>query len=141
MSLIRALPWCTLLAVCVTGLCKVVLYGSVPDAASTVPVSGTVLLAGHLLEGGEVEFHSPSARATGRIEPDGSYRLTTFQPGDGAVPGVYRVAVRPLHSQSGTPLVSIPARYADPETSGLSYEIVQSTNVIDIALEADTGAK
>src|SRR5262249_9749277 len=65
-----------------------------------VPVSGKVTDKGKALTAGDVIF-TPSGRpgdasahiATGQIGPDGTYRLTTFNTGDGAVLGTHKVTV------------------------------------------------
>lgn len=58
-------------------------------------VSGKVSYKGAAIEKGTVNFvpDGPEGRpATGTIE-NGSYSLTTLTPGDGAVPGKYRVTI------------------------------------------------
>jgi hypothetical protein len=54
--------------------------------------------------------------AVGRPEPDGTIQLTTFRPGDGAVPGKYVVVVR----SAGR---GVPSRYGDEETSDLKVTV------------------
>ena len=74
-------------------------------ANSPYPVEGTVFLDGEPakeLAGGMVTFNSSQLHkvAFGEIREDGTYRLGTLKPGDGAVPGVYQVTVSPPEGAS-----------------------------------------
>src|SRR5262245_36789853 len=64
-------------------------------------VHGTVTLAdgspltrGQIVFEGEIDGAPVSAR--GEVKPDGSYRMSTYRPGDGVPPGKYRVLINPL---------------------------------------------
>lgn len=62
----------------------------------TYPVTGEVVFEdGVALQGGLIEFSSTEQEmsATGRIGPDGHFRLTTVVDGDGAIAGEHRVIV------------------------------------------------
>jgi hypothetical protein len=61
----------------------------------TVPVTGTVTQKGAPLAGATVTFApSGTARsASGVTDPQGKFALTTLKPGDGAMPGEYKVTV------------------------------------------------
>ena len=59
-------------------------------------VKGKASYRGKALTTGTVAFHHTDARSpmvTGDIHADGTFELTTKRPGDGAVPGEYRVTV------------------------------------------------
>lgn len=56
------------------------------------PVTGTVLLDGSPVEGATVVFHGEQG-ASGITDSSGKFTLTTFDPGDGAKVGVYKVTV------------------------------------------------
>src|SRR5260370_767749 len=57
-------------------------------------VTGKVTIGGKAVTGGKIMFYPESGRmALGEIGPDGSYSLTTFKPGDGALVGPHRVAI------------------------------------------------
>ena len=63
-----------------------------PDTAS---VEGTIRLHGELVTTGRVTFYPEQGRpSTGRIGDDGTYTLTTFDDGDGALLGKHRVTIR-----------------------------------------------
>ena len=65
-----------------------------PDQANILPVSGKVTYKGKPVPKGTITFHSDGGRmATGEIQEDGSYSLTTARPGDGAVAGHHRVSI------------------------------------------------
>ena len=78
------------------------------------------------------EASSSAREATGRIQPDGSFVMTTFQRGDGVVVGEYDITVSAYSNQelsrqetesgvhSAGPKLLIPERYLKSSTSGLS---------------------
>jgi hypothetical protein len=64
------------------------------------PVKGTVLLDGQPateLAGGTVTFDSAELHksASGEIQADGTYQLSSLTKNDGAIPGTYQVTVSP----------------------------------------------
>ena len=61
----------------------------------TAPVEGKVLLDGKPLKFGSVMFQNAKGGqpATGEIQPDGSFTLSTYAPEDGAVVGEHRVRI------------------------------------------------
>jgi hypothetical protein len=117
-----------------------------------VPVSGTVSYQGQPLAGAQVVFHndkSPRA-AAGETDAQGNFKLTTFEPGDGAIIGEYRVSVAKIQSDAELSSASaadpsaaysqgmnaaasgdmssvqkheLPTKYANPETSGLTATV------------------
>jgi hypothetical protein len=105
--------------------------------------SGQVLYQGKPLEGAFVTF-TPTGGGThgasGRTDAEGRFTLTTFEPGDGAPAGRYRVTVTkakavvtpdPVDPIANPPLKVeqrhlIPAKYSSPEKSGLESEITAS---------------
>ena len=71
--------------------------GSDPShyVGQTVPVKGKVTYKGKPLTEGQIIFEPDAGgrEAHGSIQPDGTFELTTFTKGDGAVTGTHRVAV------------------------------------------------
>jgi len=65
--------------------------------------------------------------AIGRPAADGSFELTTFNPGDGAVPGKYVVVLR-------SPGRGIDPKYTDEETSGLKVTVPSGGGTIEVKL-------
>ena len=56
-----------------------------PSRPETVPVSGRVTYQGKPVPMGQIMFYPDQGRpATGAIDADGNYRLTTFTTADGA---------------------------------------------------------
>lgn len=102
---------------------------------ATVEVHGRVTYQGQPLPGGELSFQPLVTSAdglrrpaTGQIEADGTYRLSTFSSGDGALPGEYLVAINSFVGPAPIEVVDggeaaresrIPLKYGNPATSGL----------------------
>lgn len=106
-----------------------------------VPIRGEVLYNGAPLTDGNIVYlpkeSGASRQASGKIQPDGSFVLTTFKNGDGVVPGEYNIVIYAYAPHPGEPKTReeheaiaragqlkrgfiIPERYVNPETSGLS---------------------
>jgi hypothetical protein len=84
---------------------------------------------------------TPAVEAFGDIGSDGTFTLTTYRPGDGAIPGTYKVAISPYlyRTRSGSPAKmpnasDIPRRYLEGSTSDLTIEIKETDNVLDVRL-------
>jgi hypothetical protein len=99
-----------------------------------LPVQGRVLLDGEPLAFGSVSFQSESGQpATAAIGPDGSFTLSVFGEGTGAVPGPNRVLVTCYEGQRQAAAdrdrepslgrLLIPERYTAYETSGLVIDV------------------
>jgi hypothetical protein len=102
----------------------------------TVPVQGKVIWQGKPLTDGTVGFAPlsvaeglPKRPAIGELGPEGVYRMSSFRPGDGLLPGEYRVTVqsytsRPTLDEPEKRVVwRIPSRYGDPGRSGLTFTV------------------
>lgn len=118
---------------------------------ATAPVQGTVTLNGKSVSGGSLTFQPAADEgealsgkpATAEVQEDGSYVLTTYEPGDGAVIGKHTVSFTPAiaggsgahgqasagsHAQApSVPNLTIPA---DQRT----VEVADEENVIDFEL-------
>jgi hypothetical protein len=73
-----------------------------------VPVEGVVTLDGKPVEGATVMFvptEGSGRPATGATESDGSFRLKSFDSGDGILPGNYKVTVSKIE---GGPIPKAP---------------------------------
>jgi hypothetical protein len=106
--------------------------------------SGTVTFNPILGKGGET-----GQNATGQIEPDGSYVMTTFNTGDGAILGQHIVAVvvREKGSENqgkpradstidySMPKIVTPSKYASVDTSPLRCTVKEGDNTFDIELK------
>lgn len=63
-----------------------------------VPVEGTVLYKGKPVEGATVVFQAPESprNASGITDAEGKFKLTTYQPNDGAIVGSHKITVAKL---------------------------------------------
>jgi hypothetical protein len=104
----------------------------VSERPATVPVSARVTLNGQPVEGAVVTF-SPDKReghgACGTTDASGKATLTTFEVGDGAVPGAYYVSISKTLAQGTGPDAEkrrlLPPVYESPQTSPLAAEVVE----------------
>ena len=111
-------------------------------------IEGKVLFRGSPLEFGSVMFQPEKGPvAKGKIQPDGTFVLSTYSDGDGAVIGHNAVQVRCFSSQSpnapppnpnteSTPGQSlIPEKYTRFDTSGLTAEVAERNEPIVLNLQ------
>ena len=135
--------------------CLVSVVGCGPQRPAMAPVHGKVTLGGKPLAGGRIAFYPAEGRpALGPIAADGTYKLTTFLPDDGAILGKHRVTIeatkvtassqpksfeeerRRGFDYSSAPQVVwiVPEKYARRETSPLTAEVSAGENTLDFAL-------
>jgi len=119
------------------------------SASNVVPVEGKVLLDGQPLAFGTVTFQPNSGQpARGEIQSDGTFKLSTYAPNDGATVGRHQVRITCYESQSPDAKDSleseslgaslIPERYTKFATSGLVVSIVSSgTAPFEFNLESE----
>jgi hypothetical protein len=120
------------------------------DHPPIYPIKGKVLFKGKPISGGTVVFEldggsAPAAskdnpaggplRATGRIEPDGSFRLMAFSGTEGVPEGNYKVGISSIPPRTEANLFDSAAlarksnpdvlqgKYSDPKNSGLRAEV------------------
>lgn len=106
------------LVVCLFSLAGLVGCGSGSEI-DTVPVTGKVTLDGDPVEGATVTFVPDIPKghtAVGRTNRGGAYTLMTMEPGDGALPGSYRITVRKTSDS-----VAATTEYANPEEAQAAY--------------------
>jgi hypothetical protein len=107
--------------------------GNIPGyGKSVVPVAGKVFYRGSPATGAEIVFRhvDPVTKklaeyASGRVEADGSFRLTSYRAYDGAAPGEHQVSITYYSWASGGERGAnrLPERYARPETSKLTATV------------------
>ena len=106
----------------------------------TAPVRGIVTLDGKPLPSGYVVVPTTRGRmASGKIQPDGSFVLSTYEDGDGAQVGTHPVIVNEVppdeFSLDPEERVAIPNRYTSAGTSGLSVDVKPGEdNVLNLEL-------
>jgi hypothetical protein len=117
-------------------------------------VSGTVTYKGQPLPEGSVTFTPVEGKgddsgqlASGQIESDGSYSLTTFNTDDGAVLGQHAVTVQSRDGsqfkppQPGEPIKyvlqksRIPKKYETVKSTPLRFTVEAGSNEFDIELK------
>ena len=138
-------------AVVVTIGSVVFLPGCGRSGFDTVAVKGRVTYEGEPLVGGLVIFYAVDRTqghpAKARIAPDGTFVVKTLSNTPGLVPGEYKVAVLlqklPMYGSTPEQIAAaaankmvLPERFADPETSGLSFTVQpgQGTQTYNIDL-------
>lgn len=119
-------------------VCCLALSGCGSDAPEMVPVEGRVTLDGGPWPQPGMVFFTPLQPADGlprrpglgRFDTDGEFTVTTRTPGDGLIPGTYRIAVEcweiePTDTRPGKSYTA--ERYTDPASSGLELKIERGT--------------
>jgi hypothetical protein len=121
-----------------------------PPLPGTVPAKGTVYLpGGQPLRAGRVILKPKLNQKDGRVVveafgdvEDGKFTLTTYQPGDGAVPGEYVATISPFNyrSKTGSPVrlpnaSQIPQRYLEDATSDWQVDITPEGNDLTLRMK------
>jgi hypothetical protein len=115
-------------------------------------VSGKVTYNGNPVTSGSVIFtpvkgDSGGHIATGQIQSDGSYSLTTFDTGDGALLGQHVVTVEAREKMTSPPMdkqgrinytppkLTVPAKFGDPKQTPFKYTVDATGNTINLELK------
>jgi hypothetical protein len=85
---------------------------------------------------------SESTKGLSACAPDGSYTLTTYRKGDGAVPGRHTVVIVAMQDMSDRlpeqrnplPPPIVPVRYTSLATSDLRAEVKDEENMVNFSL-------
>jgi hypothetical protein len=119
------------------------LLGCGDDRLSVYPVSGKVSVNGQPAEGATVIFYTQNTDLRrpgvpipkGTVAADGTFKLTTYQDGDGAPAGDYAVAINWMQvtKPSNDPEQQVEVdrlggRYSTPDKSGLTAKIEATSN-------------
>ncbi len=118
------------------------------DMPLTAPTHGVVELDGTPLSSGTIRFIPKGGRSGhGIIQSDGTFSVSTFEDGDGALISTHNITVvswkgsvvDPLHSESGAASMKslIPSEFNTPHSSGLKCEIVEGENNLRVSLSSD----
>ena len=130
-----------------------ILSGCGDGRPETYPVHGRVTWNGAPVTAGRITFHPTEGRpALSSIESDGSYQLTTFEPGDGALAGSHQVTILAMESSGeggnqdptaegaevtyriGGVKWVVPQEYARETSTPLTAEVDVQSNTIDFDL-------
>lgn len=112
-------------------------YGPRAEQAASVPAAGVAIWKGQPLAGFRITLHPADNQrpASGVTDAEGHFVLGTNSLDDGAVPGTHKVSVipdlpvddglgsAPTGAASVKPSVELPAKFASPESSGLTLEV------------------
>jgi hypothetical protein len=107
---------------------------AIKDKKPTFAVQGKILVDGQPLADAVVTFHphgeagAKVTRSYAKTDASGSFKLSTYEPGDGAPAGRYLVTVYQDPDQPGA---SLPERYHSPATSGIVAEVKQQDNELE----------
>jgi hypothetical protein len=145
---------------CLVAVCCLLVIGCGPGHPETATVTGKVTFRGETVPAGKIMFYPQTGRAAvGTIEADGTYVLTTFNPGDGAVLGKHQVTITASKVTGGPPQPKtfkdelklaqkkpagaatspkivwlVPKQYSQRNTSPLTAEVKRGVNTIDFPL-------
>jgi hypothetical protein len=105
----------------------------------TIPISGRVSINGQPPgESGRLHFTPTQAAegyakrpAGGAFTAEGTYRVMSWEPDDGLVPGHYTVSLMP----SDLSKTAIPAKYREGATSGLELDVPVDQGEIEFNIE------
>jgi hypothetical protein len=90
----------------------------------TARVTGKVTIDGRPMPAGYVTFVTSRGRASsGTIQPDGTFEMSTYEPGDGAQVGTHPVIITPVPPDVGRQSIPVPERYTRAGTSGFTVEV------------------
>lgn len=108
---------------------------------TVVPVTGKVFYNDEPLPFGSVMFQPVRGQpATGKIQPDGTFEMSSFRKGDGATVGPQKVCINCYSSQSpavqAKPIVGersigkllIPRKYTSFDSSGFTVDVSADSN-------------
>jgi hypothetical protein len=108
----------------------------------TVPISGRVAIDGQPpSEGGKLYFTPTQAAegysrrpANGAFDAEGAYRVMSWEPDDGLVPGHYTVSIVPLDANR----TKIPKKYHQSGTTDLEVDVPVDAGKIEYNIEVRT---
>jgi hypothetical protein len=139
---VRVARWLTRVAL----LVAVVMVGGC-GGHGPYPVEGTVVWEdgspARELANAQVVFDLPEKQISSRgsVQADGTFRLTTHKPNEGALPGDYKVMVlevgRKTMPGDATQLMpgAMDSMYSDPSTTTLTATVKPGTNAITLKVK------
>jgi hypothetical protein len=112
------------------------------DRPKTIPITGRVTIDGRPPgEFGKLFFTPTQAAsgydkrpASGTFTPEGNYRVMSWAPDDGLVPGHYTVNISPGDLNK----TKIPAKYQQSSTSGLEVDVPVDKDKIEFDVNVVT---
>jgi len=110
-----------------------------PRRAPTFPVTGKIAYANKSLEHATIVFHAigesdPNVpRPHAKVEADGTFKLTTYDGGDGAPKGKYKVTIEQwlaTPKSEAPPSNRLPPKFARVESSNITAEVAAAPNTL-----------
>ena len=109
------------------------------DRPKTIPIGGRVTIDGKAPgDAGKIFFTPTEAAdgyskrpASGSFDAEGNYRVMSWAPDDGLVPGHYTVSVNPAYPNK----TAIAAKYQQSTTSGLEVDVPLDQKKIEFNIE------
>ena len=118
--------------------------GNSDDRVAVYPVRGTAFYRGAPAEGAKITLYDVDRKdatipfPSGEVQPDGTFRLTSYQAGDGAPASTYKVTViwrepmpEGVNPEMYSPADRLGGRYSDPERSTLEVTVTKGDNVLE----------
>lgn len=102
-----------------------------PRLPPTVGVTGNVIYRNAPLEKGTITFHPQGGKgnpADGRLLEGGTFSLSTYTSGDGAVLGQHKVTIQippRLDGEPAGPMDTLPVEYTSVDETPLSAEVTE----------------
>ncbi len=99
-----------------------------------VPVSGKVFFEGQPADGAVVKLHHTDPamarriKPTGIVEPDGTFKIGTYEDEDGAPPGNYKATFEWSDPEDGVSRLPFP--FGSPELSNFHVKVTDSPAVL-----------
>lgn len=115
-------------------ICLVIAHGCSPSSSTTgaltTPVRGKIVLNGKPLSKGTITFEpeGPGKDASGEIQPDGTFVMTTYKKDDGTVLGKHRVSINFTDKL-------VPVRYKSFATSKVEVDVTEAQAEYPIELQ------
>jgi hypothetical protein len=130
---------CTIVLVAGVGLS--ICGGCSDGRPERVPVSGQILIDGAPLAHGSILFHAKDHRpAIGSLDSQGRFQLSTYEPGDGCVPGTHAVSIDAGEVIGPTSTRwHAPKKYRNASASGIVVTVEESMKPVAIQLSWDGG--
>jgi hypothetical protein len=134
------IPWFNCFAGRLLGLAVVVVVvvSGCSSKGKKVTVNGTVSYQGKAVPSGILKFSGPEGSYSAAvIQPDGTFIITDVVPGEVKVgvtqgPQGTEDSSGKKRNQPQEAQVSLPTKYLDPSTSGVTYTITPSTTKLNV---------
>ena len=111
----------------------------------TAVVNGKVTYRSKPVAGGTVTFipDAGGPPASGELNADGTFTLTTYKSGDGAVVGKHKVFIVAMEDMTGklpeqrnpTPPPTVPMKYTSLATTPLTADVAETENTVEFVLK------